>query len=307
MNIFSRIGKPKGIVGIEFGQEHVGFAVRKTNGSLHNVAALRPDSDHPSDDDWIALVQQFVTKHSLQKYQCNIVLPASDYQIMLVERPDVPDNELRDAIKWGVKDLINASLDSVVIDLFNLPRDAKNAGKKEMIYVVIADLARVKHFIDLTRDVGLELKNIDIEVLSLRNLTLVKDIQRGSAVVRLRPGAGDVSIYRDGNLYLSRHFKLDFSGGLLDDLPEDALALEIQRSFDYVERQMGQSPPGVLFLCGEGLGPEKITETLQRSLPCKAEFLDLSSELDLTEQDVDPGILQICVAAIGSVFRKEAA
>lgn len=306
MDLFAKFTKPKGIVGLEFGASYVGFAVREPNGEMSHVAALEPDSTQPSDSDWSRLVTDFVQKHDLQKRQCNIVLPAEDYQIMLVERPDVPDDELSEAVKWRVKDLISSPVESVVIDVFELPNDANKAGKS-MLYAVVADRQRVQHFINLSADSGLKLNSIDIEVLALRNLTLLKDTQRGAAVVRIRPGAGDVSIYRDGNLYLSRHFNLDFSGGLLDDLPEDALALEVQRSFDYVERQMGQVPPGVLFICGEGIGPEKITDSFQRSLPCPVQFFDVSNEIGLAENTVDESILQLCISAVGAVYRSEAA
>lgn len=282
------------------------MAARGAEGDITGLSAMHPQVDTPSEQDWAELLQQFVNKYGMQKQRCNVVLSAQDYQLMLVERPDVPDEELRQAVKWKVKDLISAPLDSVVVDIFELPEDANKAGKR-MLYAVITDLAKVQSAIDMVADAGLQLEHIDIEVLALRNLTLLKELQRGAAVVRLRPNSGEVSIYRDGNLYLSRHFKLDYNGGLLDDLPTDALALEVQRSFDYFERQMGQVPPGVLYLCGEGIGPEKLTEDLSRSSPVPVEFLDLSSDIGLEVDQVDESILQLCVAAVGAAYRGEQA
>lgn len=303
MEWLAKFTRPKGLVGLEFGENYVGFAVRDSGDMVTHVSAMQ-SGDSSSEKDWPELVSTFVHKHHLQKRRCKLVIPASDCQMMLVERPDVPDDELRSAVKWRVKDLISAPIESVVVDIFALPPDANKAGKS-MIYVVIADLARVKYFIDLVADAGLILETIDIEVLALRNLTLLRPDDRGAAVLRVRAGAGDVSIYRNGNLYLSRHFKLDFRGGLLDDLPEDALALEVQRSFDYVERQMGQTPPGVLYICGEGIGSEKVTPSLQRSLPCPIQFLDVSQDIGLDPESADESMLQLCMAAIGAVYRAE--
>ena len=305
MSFFSKWGKPGGVIGIEFGSSYVGFAVNTPKNGAWQVSAHQIDSDQPSHKDFSEMVRQFVSAHDLHDYKCHIVLPANAYQIMLVERPDVPDAELREAVKWRVKDLISSPIDSVVIDVFDLPRDANKAGK-EMLYVVIAELSRVRELIDLSKESGLSLESIDIEVLALRNITLLKDAKRTSSVVRIRPNAGEVSIYKDGNLYLSRHFKLNFNGGMLDDLPEDELALEVQRSFDYVERQMGQTPPGILFICGEGIGPEKITQSLQRSLPCPVQFLQISEEIGLTQDETDSGILQLCMAAVGAAHREKA-
>lgn len=306
MDLLAKITRPKGVLGLEFGADYAGFAFKGPAGKQLSISASQLDADAVTDEGWCDLVASFVAKHNLQNYRCNIVMPASDYQMLLVERPDVADEELREAVKWRVKDLISSSIDSVVVDIFELPSDANKAGKK-MLYAVVAELSRVQFFIELAKQADLKLENIDIEVLTLRNLTLLKDVPRGAAVVRLRPGAGDVSIYKNGSLYLSRHFKLDFGGGLLDDLPEDALALEVQRSFDYVERQMGQVPPGVLFVCGEGIGAEKITETLQRSLPCPIELLDVSAEIGIDQEHVDESMFQICVAALGAVYREEVA
>lgn len=306
MSLLDLFSKPKGIVGIELGERQISMVSRNVSSSISAVSVMEAQSERPSLDDWAGLMSQFVEKHQLQKFACNVVMSVKDYQLMLVERPDVPDDELREAVKWRVKDLISAPIESVVIDIFALPDDASKAGKR-MVYVVIGDLAKVQGIIDATSQAGLALQHIDIEVLALRNLTLLKDPKRATAVVRLRSGAGDVSIYRDGNLYLSRHFNLAFSGGLLEDLPTDALALEVQRSFDYFERQMGQVPPSILYICGEGIGPEKITETLQRSLPCPVEFFDVTDEIGLNRDSTDEALLQLSVAAIGAAYRGEAA
>ena len=296
-----------GCVGIELNADSLRIAVRSADGStIEQTAVLQAETSSPSASDWLALIEPFIQKHRLQNRLCNVVLSPADYQLMLVEAPDVPDEEMREAVKWRIKDLINTPVEAAAIDIFALPEDASKAGKK-MLYVVISELARIHEVISLVGDSGLQLNAIDIEVLALRNLLQLKSLERGAAIVRLKESGGDVSIYRDGNLYLSRHFHLDYAGGLLDDLPADALALEVQRSFDYFERQMGQVPPGMLFICGEGVGPEKITDELKRSLSVPVEFLDLSHEANIDLSVMDEGMVQLCLGAIGAAYRQEAA
>ncbi len=295
-----------GSIGIELHVDSMRVAVRGADGqAIHSAAVLQTDSEKPTMADWTALMQAYVEKHRLQKHACNVVLSPQDYQLMLVEAPDVPDAEMREAVKWRVKDLISTPIDASVIEIFALPDDASKAGKS-MLYVVIADLAHVQSVIDMTQQCGLNLNSIDIEVLALRNLLQLKALERAAAIVRLKSGSGDVSIYRDGNLYLSRHFQLNYSGGLLDELPSESLALEVQRSFDYFERQMGQVPPSVLFICGEGVGPEKIDDELRRGMSAPVEFLDLN-EISMGSEDIDEGIIQLCLGAIGATYREEAA
>jgi MSHA biogenesis protein MshI len=247
------------------------------------------------------ILTTLVEEKGLSKADCAIVLPSSDYQMLLVEKPEVPDDELSQAIRWKVKDLIQEPIDSVVIDTFELPNDASKS--KAMLYVVIAPLEKVNNLIALVSDVGLVLKTIDVDVLALRNLIIQRKTERAAALVRLAENGGDVSIYKGDQLYLSRHFNLSYGGGLLEDLPNSDLALEVQRSFDYFERQMGQVPPATLFICGEGVGEEKITDELRKSISAKVEFFDLVASSDVFE----PGVLQQCIAAVGATYRQEVA
>src|SRR5690606_41109649 len=66
-------------------------------------------------------------------------------------------------------------------------------------------------------------------------------------------------LVHNSELYLARHFQLPYHGGLLDDISTDALLLEIQRSLDYFERQMRQSPPQQLFLTEIGRASRRET------------------------------------------------
>lgn len=295
------------VVGIEFPEDGMCLAVRDILiGGLRLSTKIEADTSIVSLVTWEQALSRVVETQGLQGLDCNVVLPAKFYQILLVEAPDVPDAELREAVKWKVKDLIQSPLEESLIDVFALP-DSANKSAKKMIYVVVAERAAVMSVIELVANVGMSLQTIDIEVMALRNLTRLKETERGAALVRLRPGSGDVSIYRDGNLYLSRHFKLQYSGGLLDEFPADALALEVQRSFDYFERQMGQVPPGVLYMCGEGVGPEKISDEFKRSLSVPIEFFDVRKELALDPEKFDEGLIQVCIGAIGAAYREEAA
>ena len=301
MSWLAKLAAPKGCVSVELSTDYLSFAVRESaDKKLSKLSTLHCDNGK---DSYSELVQSYVHKHGLKGLACRFVLSAKDYQLLLVEAPDVPESELREALKWRVKDLINGTVEQSVIDVFTLPTGVSPSGKT-MVYVVVAELQLIQSLINLSKECELKLESIDIEVLALRNLLQFKELGRGAAVVRLRENAGDVSIYRDGNLYLSRHFKISYSGGLLDDLPTEQLALEIQRSLDYFERQMGQAPPGVLFLCGEGMGPEKITDDFKKALPLAVEFFDLADELGVDRDEVDEGLLQLCLGAAGGALRE---
>lgn len=259
-----------------------------------------------ADGDQMSMLRDFVDHAELQKCSCDVVLSHADYQMLLVEAPDVPDAELRDAIRWRVKDLISIPLENAAMDVFLLPADGSRGGKK-MAYVVAADAERVKSLIELVNHSGLELNAIDIAEMALRNLAYIKDQLNeeslGVAIVRLLEGGGSVSLYRKGNMYLSRQFNIDYGGGLLDDIPFDSFILEVQRSLDYYERQMGQVPPSALYICGENVSDDKVTIDIKRGLSVPVHYLELDKTVT-AQEGVEEGLLHSCVAALGGALRK---
>ena len=326
----------KGLVGVEF--LAAGIAVAADNvtgrargldcaeflsGDMESATTDLTGTSGPSLSTQTAksLLKAFVVKHGLEKRNCHVVLKPADYQLLLVDAPDVPDAEMREAIRWRIKDLISIPVAHAAIDIFNLPRDAHRAGKR-MLYVVVADVTYIKSLIDIVRDAGLKLLSIDIGELAIRNLMLLAEPERTVAMVRVRQGGGCVAIYRNGDLYLSRQFQLKYNAGLLDDLPDESLALEIQRSLDYFERQMGQAPPACIYLCGDSVSDDKITQSLMRGLNVPIKFFELHKVLfeaasaqvksntphlqdNRSDHDLDEGMLQLSIAALGALYRKE--
>ncbi|SMF34529.1 MSHA biogenesis protein MshI [Alteromonadaceae bacterium Bs31] len=258
-----------------------------------------------SEGDLLSMLRDFVEHGDLQNAACNVILTHADYQLLMVEAPDVPEGELRDAIRWRVKDLISVPVENAAIDVFMLPADGSRGGKK-MAYVVAAEAERVKSLIELVKDSGLKLESIDIGEMALRNLAFVKEQGHeeghGVAIVRLVEGGGSVSLFRKGNMYLSRQFHINYSGGLLDDIPFDSFILEVQRSLDYYERQMGQAPPSVLYICGENISEDKITLDIKRGLNVPVQYLDLEKTVAVLD-GIDEAVLHSCVAALGGAMR----
>jgi len=170
----------------------------------------------------------------------------------------------------------------------------------------VAELPKIKYVIDVIAASDLSLMSIDIGELTLRNLSLLlvgEHKEKPVGVVRVQEGSGVVSLYREGNLYLSRQFKLLYGAGLLDELPVEQFTLEIQRSLDYYERQMGLTLPAQIYICGENITEDKINTELKRSLNVSAAFLDMENIIEF-DKDVDTGMTQLCVGASGAVFRQ---
>ncbi len=307
MDWLDRLSAKKGVVGIEILPNGLALAAKGCFGTDDKVDFINVILAESDDVSLAKELDRFVQKQNISKRLCHLVLHPLDYQLLLVEAPDVPDHDMREAIRWRVKDLISVPVDQAIVDVFSAPNNA-NRGAKKMIYVVVSEKGRMQELVSLINDSGLKLSSIDIGEMAMRNLSVMlteDDLDRGVGIVRLSEGGGVVSLYRGGNLYLSRQFQLKYNAGLLDDLPIDALGLEVQRSLDYYERQMGLTPPALLYLCGENISEDKITDELKRSINVPSKFLDLNTDT-VFNGDVEEGMVQVCLGALGAAFREVA-
>lgn len=294
-----------GLLGVEINAEGISFArslPRESGAEItHCELLLREDGSLPAEH-FAARIDAL----GLAGSRCNLLLSPSDYQLLLVEAPNVPDEELREALRWKIKDMITFPVENALIDAFPLPKDSSKGGRK-MIYVVVAEESTVKPALDLLQQAHLQLEYIDITEMALRNLAENnQDDARGLGLLRIIDGQGLLTILRNSQLYLSRQFELPYNGGLLDDLPEEQLLLELQRSLDYYERQLGQAQPACVYICGENITPDKVTETLRGGLAAKVQVLDVDAALNVAA-DVDESILQACVSVIGASLRQQEA
>ncbi|MBW7472988.1 biogenesis protein MshI [Marinobacter sp. M216] len=197
-------------------------------------------------------LQELVKRRGWSGALTTLVLPLDQYQVFQMERPDgIEESELGDALKWKLKDFLDFSPTDVVSDVFPFPEDASR-GRGALVNVVAARKSLARELVALVGASDLLLDRIDIAELALRNLVSALDeTKRGAALVHLRENYGQMIVCRDDTLYLSR--RLDVSAEDLRDVSRQenavqSLALELQRSLDYYESQLGQVPPAVIRL-----------------------------------------------------------
>lgn len=242
-----------GVVGVEISDQGLSLAVAKPDkeGLLQIVSCF---SKKCAKSEYLSNIKTWVAENNLAGLPCHVVLAPSQYKTLPVEKPQVEESELADAVRWKVKDLLDYSIDDAVIDVFEFPKDALR-GRPEQVSVVSARASSIKPLVDLVADAGLNLQTIDIADLALRNVLsrLVESEHQTAALLYLRAGGGMIVLIKNQTLYFSRHF--DFSLEALSNVEQQDnviqhLALEVQRSFDYFDSQMAQVPPQQLFLVG---------------------------------------------------------
>jgi MSHA biogenesis protein MshI len=234
------------------------------------------------------------------------VLDPGGYRLLLVETPEVPPDELRAAVRWRIKDLIDFHIDDAVIDVFEMPAHARG-GRNRTMYAVTAKAEVVKQQIDLVESAGLRLDVIDIPELCLRNVAaLLETADRGAALLYLAERRSTLLLVRQGVLYLARHVEtgtatLAEAGELRGDLIA-GLALEMRRSLDYFESHYEQT--GITQVHTSGLD-EADRAHLAGDLGLAVNDVELERLLD-TDVVLDGDAARRCLPAIGAALRRDA-
>lgn len=251
----------------------------------------------------VEVLRQRVEALGLQGLPVNLLLSAADYQLLLVERPDVPPVELRAAVRWRIRELVNAPLDSLVVDAFALPDDAYR-GRTPMAYCAVLARSRMQALAEWVEGAGLRLQTIDIAEMALRNLgLLIAGESQNLAVLKLNARDGLICVQQGHALYMARRIEHG-----LDNRGTDSaqLALEIQRSLDYFESQLGKGPVARLLVLPVPTVGEQLLAELGLQLSVRMERLALDELFvgsPLLELPADRQALYL--PALGAALRQE--
>ncbi|WP_207060653.1 hypothetical protein [Motiliproteus sp. SC1-56] len=255
-------------------------------------------------------LRQEVEARGLQGCATSYLLGPEDYQLLLVEAPAVPEAELLEALQWRVKDLIAYDVAEAVIDYVTLPEDAYR-GRSRMLYVAVMNRQVSEQAEALTRAVGLHLDILDIPELALLNLSdLLPAESTGSALLGLQAGTSHINLLAEGQLYLTR--SLEAPAEVLSPDATDiesrasALVLDIQRSLDYYESQIGKPPCLKLLVCPLQPGETPLLSQFRYNLPVEVVQLDLGEWLTSAEP-LTPLLQAQCLPAIAAALRPEGA
>jgi len=179
----------------------------------------------------------------VDQYQCLTLLSPTDYQLLLVEAPNVPIAELKTAVRWRVKDMLDYHLDDATIDVLDIPVDPASGGRGHSMYAVAARNDIIQGCIERFTAARIPLSVIDIAETAQRNIAaLYEPPDRGVGLLYLGPAHALLTINFRGELYLARRIDVGIeqllsAGEAQRDEAMNRVLLELQRSFDHLDRQ----------------------------------------------------------------------
>ncbi len=268
-------------------------------------------SFYPLTEVTAAALEKIRKDASLEDARVTTLLSAGEYQLVMVEAPNVPVDELKTAIRWKIKDLLSYHVDDATIDVLKIPATKYGAGRPQSLYAVAASNETIRRRIALFEKTKLDLKVIDIPEMAQRNIAALFETEgRGLALLSFSDEGGLLTITCDGELFLAR--RIEITLGQLQDADEgmrqqyvDRVVLEVQRSLDYFDRQFHHIPVSRMLVCvPESLGLERI---LLDSLGLPVEALDLAQGIDIiaVPELLDSEFVSYALPALGAALRHE--
>ncbi len=248
----------------------------------------------------------------LASYRCAILLAQGEYQMLQVEAPAVAAAEVKEAVRWRIKDMLDFPPDAATLDVLNIP--AEGASKVRQIFVVAANNALIGARMALFDGAKIPLEVIDIQETAQRNIAaLFEAPNRGLALLAFDETGGLLTFTYKGELYLSRRIEVPLSQ-LTESDPDrrlkifERIGLELQRSLDHFDRQFSFIPLAKLMVMPIDGVPE-FFDYLRANLYVPIEPLELSQVMDFpTIPELKNSVRQAqCLHAIGAALRDEVA
>lgn len=283
----------RGCLGIEINHGRY-WAIHRTPDGV--VSSFKPEVGAKGFEKLAEWIQQ----QNLGGTPTVVCLDVEQYDLQLVDAPPVESEELTDALSFRIDEMVGAPAVDKVLQAFPVPNDAYR-GRMTMAFAAITDRYHLQGIVDFCRSSNLELEQILINEMAVLNLLAHIEPENSVAVLRLEDDSGVIYLYREGALYFTRKISLGtndlgLTSSKADDVQWsiqsynriDALVLELQRSMDYFESQLGLGAVTQLWVMkpdGADLGNALVT--LEERVNTSVHSMSLETVVDYHGRDID--------------------
>jgi MSHA biogenesis protein MshI len=309
MGWFNKTKKEPGWVVIEVEDDRISLVHGRCD-SPGNAEVLQY-SVHPLEGN--TALEGIAQDFALGRYRCATLLKPKDYQLLLVDAPNVPREELKTAIRWRIKDQLDYHVDDATVDLLDIPLPKDAPPRNHAMYAVAARNETIQSCVKRFDEAKVPLSVIDIQETAQRNIAaLYKDSDRGVAMLHFGDAGGLLSINYQSELVLAR--RLDISAAQLAEGARERdtelelferIQLELQRTFDHFERQFTWIALSRLLL-GPGPAASGLGTYLADALGVPVQQVDLQDLLKVPE-GMSPDLQSSLFYLVGGALRNETA
>ena len=237
------------------------------------------------------------------------VLSTDAYQLVQVEAPEVQPEELRGAVRWKLKDIINFPPSEAIVDVFDIPEQARYVESR-MIYAVAARAEAVRRVVSLVKPRVRGFDCVDIPEMCLRNVAaLLPQDEQGVALIALSDTFAQLTLTCRGILYLARRIDLGrhavgAPGEAAAEVDVPSLALELQRSLDYYESHFDRPAITEIVIVSGDDRADRVLGDLATATGHSITLLEVPDLFDIAD-GIEPDTRWPGLVALGATLRSE--
>ena len=249
---------------------------------------------------------QVVKKHRLSGAACVAVLEPDMYELFMLPAPPVAEDEMLQALKWRVKDLVDYPLEEAVIDVFPIPVEKHREAR---VYLVVARNENIRTVVNIVEQSGLELTAIEIAELALGNLVeKIDGSAQGIGLIHFGEKDSRVNVYHNSALFLSRQIDIGLNEmrQVVADDPEtifENITLELQRTMDFFESEFAKPPIGNIYLSPRHPVLQSLCDYLGDHMGVKVQLMNVDHLFPGEDMMEDEDQVN-CLLALGGASRK---
>ena len=250
-SLFSRTQAPE-LAAVNLYRDRAEVGRISRNGSQRPVVDICAQFASAGSD--VETLQGLRRELHLERFSCATLLPARQYQVQLVDAPNVPEAEMKSAVRWRLKDFLEYPVETATVDVVAIPVDQKAAARGRSVYAVSARNQDIEARMKMFAQAKIQLRVIEIAEMAQRNLAALFEVdQRALAVLSFSEEGGLLTFTALGELYLSRRIDVSLdqligARAQARDPLFERIALELQRSLDHFDRQFSNVPLAKLLL-----------------------------------------------------------
>ena len=286
MSFFKRAKKTDGWLTVTFLKD--GVCAGRVERVRDAKAVVQLSAFYPSDASLSSEALERMGKDvKAANFRCTTMLSGREYQMLTVDAPNVPRDELKTAVRWRLKDMLDFHVDDATIDVLDIPVDSSGASRGHSMFAVAARNALIQSRQALFSEAGMDLSVIDIPEMAQRNISALLETEgRGLAMLSFDADGGLLTITFKAELYLSRRIDVTLEQLLDTDIDRlnfcfDKITLELQRSLDHFDRQFNYV--NVIKLLLAPTGAQGLHEYLATNLYMPVEPMQLGDVFDLSQ------------------------
>lgn len=233
---------------------------------------------------------------------CATLLAQGNYQFLAIEAPPLPESapaaELREAVRWKVKDMVDFPVTAAAVDALRIPAQA---GRPAQLLAAAASHATLRPLIEGFAHAKIALTQIGVPEIAQRNVAhLFETPDRALALLTFGERNGLLTLSCNGELYATRRIDVGAPELAQDKSLYERVVLDVQRSLDNFDRNFNHLSLQRLLVLPVA-GADDFIPHLRENLYQPVEALVISDGLDIEAVPLlaDPATLADALPAIG--------